>query len=77
MVSGSEQASRMIQRERYLIDTYVIEEQRCETNEGMNLLKIEVTVYRDSVTIDLGTLTDDRIEIGNDCIGSGDWISSL
>ena len=45
-------------------DTYVIEEQRCETNEGMNLLKIEVTVYRDSVTIDLGTLTDDRIEIG-------------
>lgn len=45
-------------------DTYVIEEQRCEANEGMNLLKIEVTVYRDSVTIDLGTLTDDRIEIG-------------
>ena len=43
---------------------YVIEEQRCEANEGMNLLKIEVTVYRDSVTIDLGTLTDDRIEIG-------------
>ena len=25
-------------------DTYVIEEQRCEANEGMNLLKIEVTV---------------------------------
>lgn len=45
-------------------DTYMIEEQRCEANEGMNLLKIEVTVYRDSVTIDLGTLTDDRIEIG-------------
>ena len=45
-------------------DTYVIEEQRCEANEGMNLLKIEVTVYRDSVMIDLGTLTDDRIEIG-------------
>lgn len=47
-----------------LYDTYVIEEQRCEANEGMKLLKIEVTVYRDSVTIDLGTLTDDRIEIG-------------
>lgn len=45
-------------------DTYVIEEQRCEANEEMNLLKIEVTVYRDSVTIDLGTMTDDRIEIG-------------
>lgn len=47
-----------------LYDTYVIEEQRCEANEGLNLLKIEVTVYRDSVTIDMGTLTDDRIEIG-------------
>ena len=47
-----------------LYDTYVLEEQRCEANEGMNLLKIEVTVYRDTVTIDLGTLTDDRIEIG-------------
>ena len=45
-------------------DTYVIEEQRCEANEEMNLLKIEVTVYRDSMIIDLGTLTDDRIEIG-------------
>ena len=44
-------------------DTYVIEEQRCEANKGMNLLKIEVTVYKNDVTIDLGTLTDDRIEI--------------
>ena len=45
-------------------DTYLLEEQRCEANEGMNLLKIEVTIYKDSVTVPLGTLTDDQIEIG-------------
>ncbi|CUX25579.1 VaFE repeat-containing surface-anchored protein [Clostridium sp. C105KSO13] len=44
-----------------IYDTYTIEEQRCETNEGMNLLKFDATVYKDSVTIDLGTLTNDRI----------------
>lgn len=44
-------------------DTYVIEEQRCDANEGMNLLKFEVTIYKDSVTVQLGTLTDDRIEV--------------
>lgn len=44
-------------------DNYIIEEQRCEANKGMDLLKFEVSVYKDSVTIDLGTLTDDRIEI--------------
>lgn len=47
-----------------LYDTYILEEQRCESNEGMNLLKIEVEVYRSKVTVDLGTLTDDRITIG-------------
>lgn len=47
-----------------LYDTYVIEEQRCAANEGMNLLKFEVTIYKDSVTVQLGTLTDDKIEIG-------------
>ena len=47
-----------------IYDQYVIEEQRCESNKGMNLLKFEVTVYKDSITIDLGTLTDDLIEIG-------------
>lgn len=46
-----------------LYDTYLIEEQRCESNEGMNLLKFEASVYRDKVTIDLGTLTDDQITI--------------
>ena len=47
-----------------LYDTYILEEQRCEANEGMNLLKIEVEVYRNNVVIDLGTLTDDQITIG-------------
>lgn len=46
-----------------LYDTYVIEEQRCEANESMNLLKFEVTIYKDSVTVQLGTLTNDKIEI--------------
>lgn len=45
-------------------DTYTIEEQRCTANEGMNLLKFDVTIYKDAVTVDLGTLTDDYIEIG-------------
>lgn len=40
-------------------DTYRIEEQRCEANEGYKLLSIEITVYRDNYTIPLGTLTDD------------------
>lgn len=46
-----------------IYDTYTIEEQRCDANEGMDLLKFEVTVYKNSVTVDLGTLTDDIIEI--------------
>lgn len=46
-----------------IYDTYIIEEQKCNANEGMNLLKFEVTVYKDSVTVDLGTLTDDQITI--------------
>lgn len=45
-------------------DTYTVEEQRCKANESMDLLKFEVTVYKDSVSVDLGTLTDDKIEIG-------------
>ena len=47
-----------------LYDTYTVEEQRCKANESMDLLKFEVTIYKDSVTIDIGTLTDDKIEIG-------------
>ena len=40
-----------------IYDTYILEEHRCETNEGMNLLKIEVEVYRNHVVIDMGTLS--------------------
>lgn len=47
-----------------IYDTYTVEEQRCKANESMDLLKFEVTIYKDSVTVDLGTLTDDQIEIG-------------
>lgn len=47
-----------------IYDTYIIEEQRCDANKSMDLLKFEVTIYKDSVTVDLGTLTDDAIEIG-------------
>ena len=31
-----------------IYDTYILEEQRCDSNEGMNLLKIEVSVYKKS-----------------------------
>lgn len=46
-----------------LYDTYLLEEQRCKSNEGMNLIQFEVTIYKNSVTVDLGTLTDDQIVI--------------
>lgn len=46
-----------------LYDDYVIEELRCEANQGMNLLKFDVSIYKDAVTIDLGTLTNDKVEI--------------
>ena len=46
-----------------IYDDYELEELRCEANEGMNLLKFKVSVYKNSVTISLGTLTNDRIEI--------------
>ena len=47
-----------------IYDDYEIAEQRCKANEGMDLLKVKVSVYKDSVTIPMGTMTDDRIEIG-------------
>lgn len=45
-----------------LYDTYEIEELPCGANEGKELLgPIEVRVYRDGVTVDLGTLTNDDL----------------
>lgn len=46
-----------------IYDTYTVEEQRCEANEGRNLLSFEVEIYKNNVTIDLGTLTNDKVEI--------------
>lgn len=39
-------------------DTYTVEEQRCDANEGKDLIKFSLTVSRDGYTIDMGTLTD-------------------
>lgn len=39
-------------------DTYTVEEQRCEANEGKDLIKFSLTVSRDGYTVDMGTLTD-------------------
>lgn len=46
-----------------IYDDYEIEELRCEANEGMTLIKVKVSVYKDAVTVPLGTMTDDYIEI--------------
>lgn len=46
-------------------DTYELEEQRCEANKGLNLLKLDVKITRDKVTVNMGTLTDDRISIAS------------
>ena len=42
-----------------LYDTYTVEEQHCDSNAGRALIPaFDVTVYRDSVKIDLGTIED-------------------
>ncbi len=53
-----------------IYDTYVIEEQRCDANKGKDLVSFEVKVYKDSVTVQLGTLTDDSIEIETTALDS-------
>lgn len=43
-----------------LYDTYIIEELRCESNKGFELIPpFEIVVFRNNVTVDLGTLTDE------------------
>ena len=39
-------------------DTYTFEELRCNANDSLNLVKFEVTVSRDTYTIDRGTVDD-------------------
>ena len=46
-----------------LYDNYLIEELPCEANKGKELLSFEVSIYRHNVTVNLGTLTNDDIEI--------------
>ena len=47
-------------------DTYILEEMRCERNEGYTLQKFQFTVDEKSTNgvIDLETITDDLVEIG-------------
>lgn len=44
-------------------DDYLIEEQSCEANKGMKLLKLEVSIYKNAATVPLGTLTDKKNEL--------------
>ncbi|MEO2545943.1 VaFE repeat-containing surface-anchored protein [Collinsella aerofaciens] len=53
-------------------DTYTFEELRCTTNTSLNLVKFEVTVSRDSYTIDRGTVDDNPIEIGTTATDGAD-----
>lgn len=47
-----------------LYDTYIVEEQPCASNDGYKLIPaFEVSIYRDTQTINLGTLTDDSPEL--------------
>ena len=39
-------------------DAYLVEELRCEANEGMKLVTFDVTVTRDKKNLDLGTVDD-------------------
>ena len=44
-------------------DTYIIEEMRCDSNKGFELIPpFEIVVSRNNLVIDLGTLTDDYEE---------------
>lgn len=39
-------------------DTYIVEEQPCRANEGLSLVRFEVTISRDSYILDMGTIID-------------------
>ena len=42
-------------------DTYIIDEQSCEANEGLALIKgVEVRIYKNGAVVSLGTVTNDR-----------------
>lgn len=58
-------------------DTYVVEEQRCAANSGMELLSFEIAVYRHDSVINLGTLTDDYIQTPEIFTTAGDKETTL
>lgn len=54
-----------------LYDYYTISELRSDGNKGLKLAEdIEFRVYRDNAVINLGTITDDVIEIGTTAVDS-------
>ena len=54
------QASRTTAKVLLIYDTYIIEELRCDSNKGFELIPpFEIVVSRNNVTVDLGTLTDE------------------
>lgn len=44
-------------------DDYLIEELPCENNEGMSLVKFEVSIKRDNYTVNVGTVTDTVLKL--------------
>lgn len=43
-------------------DTYIIDEQPCQANENHDLIKgVEVKIYRNNRTVDMGTITNDIV----------------
>lgn len=47
---------------------YIISELRCEANENYNLQCFEFWIYRNNKTVDLGTITNDRIEMYSEAL---------
>ncbi len=43
-----------------LYDSYTIEEQRCKENKGYDLVTVNVTIKKDMVTVNLGTIDDPK-----------------
>lgn len=44
-------------------DTYTVEEQRCDANEGKQLVKFTVTISRDGYTVDMGTIENSDVSL--------------
>lgn len=53
-------------------DTYTVKELRCTANEGYALVNTTITISRNGVTVDMGTLTDPEVEIGTTAMDAAD-----